>query len=395
MNKLVLLFLFAFTSTCTVFAQQTLFTFKDYNSVVQQSKAEKKPFVVMFYANWCVHCNKMKNEVFTDKEVIDFYSNSYICFGIDSESKEGIALKAKLQDKFKVKSYPTFAFMDGNENLLYAMAGEFKKEDFLTEGKKILIPENQITNLRIAFNNDQSNSENCLKYITALRKAGFDATTTARKFIETKNESNLYTEDNWKIVANGINDIEAKEINQIVANKEKWAKVSSDSRVEKKLTYVVSDNLKSLAESLDTLNYYKKRPIAASLQIRKVDSLLFRYDLLIAENTNNWKSYKKTTQDNVEKFAWKDSSLLTNICDNYLLHFNDKPSLNYAVNWAKQGVALGESTDKNLLISKLYLKQKDTKNALLYAEKAKTLAVAFSVSTLDVDKLLSEIKATN
>ena len=395
MKKLAFFFLVAFSINCTLFAQQTLFVNKDYQTVVQQSKIEKKPFVIMFYANWCVHCNKMKKEVFTDKEVIDFYSDSYICVSIDAESNVGIALKEKLKDKFKVKSYPTFAFLDGNENLLYAMAGELKKDDFILEGKKNLIPENQINNLRIEFSNNVSNAENCIKYITALRKAGFDATATAKKFIETKNESNLYTEDNWKIIANGINDIESKEINQIVANKEKWAKVSSDSRVERKLTYVASDNLKSLAESLDTLNYYKKRAYAASFKIRKVDSLLFRYDLLIAENTNNWKNYKKITQENVENFAWKDSSLLTDIAGNFLLHFSDNSSLNYAVIWAKQAVLQGESTDKNLLIAKLYLQQKDKKNAEVYAEKAKALAVAFATSTLDVDKLLTEIKATN
>ena len=116
-----------FALSTTTFAQnQTLFLDSNYETALAQSKKESKPIALLFYAKWCSHCKKMKEETFIDVDVIKFFSTSYICLAVDAESAEGIALKNKLQSKFLVKSYPSFAFIDSNENLLYCIAGEFK-----------------------------------------------------------------------------------------------------------------------------------------------------------------------------------------------------------------------------------------------------------------------------
>jgi thioredoxin-related protein len=387
----LLLIVFLFTNS-SIAQKQTLFVEKNYEEVIQQSKALNKPIVIMFYASWCVHCNKMKNEVFIDQNVINFYNDSYICMAIDSESQEGINIISKFKPKFKVKSFPTFAFIDSNENLLYCMSGEYKNDTFITEGKNVLIPENQFLNIKNTFNADVSNAENCIKFITVLRKAGFDATLVTQKYLATKSEADLFTELNWRILANGINSIDAKEINLILVKKEEFAKVSSPTRVEKKLIFIASDNLKPLADGLDTLNYYKKRPIAESFHIRKVDSLLFRFDLSIAEKTKNWKKYKQIVQSNAEKFAWKDATLLVDIATNYLNNYNDSNTIENAITYTLQSLSLGESLDKYKLISNLYIKNKDYKNALIYSEKAKAIALQSGWKTDEIEKLISEIK---
>jgi len=393
MNKLFLnLFFFLVLSTSAFAQKQTLFLDTNYDAALAQSKKENKPIAIMFYANWCAHCKKMKEEIFMDADVIKFYSTSYICIAVDAESPIGTTLKNKFQKKFLVKSYPTFAFIDTNENLLYCIAGEFKKDAFILEGTKALVPENQFTIIKEKFNADNSNAENCLRYIIVTRKAGFDATEITQNYLKTKSEAELFTELNWKILANGINNIQAKEVPFIVSKKEEFAKVVTLSRIEKKLIYMVSDNLKPLADLGDTLRYNKVRPIAASFQIRKVDSLVFQYDLTIDEYSQNWKHYKKTSETLVEKFAWKDSNTLVGICNNYLAHIEEKKSLDFAITCAKQALTLGESLDKYLLIVKLYTKEKDYTNALLYANNAKTVGTNFGWKTEELDKLLVDLK---
>lgn len=382
-----------FALSTAAFAQnQTLFLDTNYDIALAQSKKENKPIALLFYAKWCSHCKKMKEEIFIDADVIKLFSTSYICVAVDAESAEGTTLKNKLQSKFLVKSYPTFAFIDSNENLLYCISGEFKKDAFILEGTKALVPENQFNVVKDKFNADSSNAENCLRYIIVTRKAGFDATSITQKYLKTKSEAELFTELNWKIIANGINNIDAKEVPFIVAKKEEFAKVVTLSRIEKKLIYMVSDNLKPLADLGDTLHYNKKRPIAASFQIRKVDSLLFRYDLTLNEYSQNWKNYKKSAESSVDKFVWKDSNTLVDISNNYLAHLDDKKSLDLAVSWAKQALTLGESLDKYLLIVKLYAKEKDFTNAMLYANNAKTVATNFGWKTEELDKLLVDFK---
>lgn len=375
------------------FAQkQTLFLDKDFYAAVLQSKVEKKPIVLMLYATWCAHCNKMKNEIFTDADVINYYSKNFICVSVDAESQNGIDLKNRFKSKFKVKFYPTFAFLDSDENVLNCISGESKKEDFLNEAKNTLISEKQFTTLKSTYFNDVSNAENCLKYITAVRKCGLDATEITEKYLQTKTENDWFTEQNWKIIANGINTIDSYEIKFVNLHKDEFAKVSSPIRVEKKLVFVTSDNLKPLVDLNDTINYYKLKPIAASFKIRKVDSLLFKYDLQLYENNKNWKSYKATAKNAIEKFAWKDSNTLVEVATFYLNFITDKSSLDDAINWTKQALTLGESLDKYTLLSKLYLVEKDRMNALEYAKKGKETALKYGWKTEEIDKLILEIK---
>lgn len=390
--KIVYLLLFLLNSNIVLSQTIPLFEEKSFDDALIQSKIQNKPIALIFYANWCVHCNKMKNDTFKDEEVISFYRKNFICIGINAESVEGINLKKQFQNKFKVKSYPTFAFFDSDKNLLSSFNGELSKENFINEGKNILIPENQLPFVRNNFNADFSNTDTCLKYITMLRRAGLDATAVTQQYTNSKSILDLISELNWRVIANGINDIKADEIQFILQNKEAFSKVTSPSRVEKKLVYLVSDNLKPLVDVVDTLNYYRLKPIAESFKIRKVDSLLFRYDLIISENSSNWKNYKKVTENSVETFCWNDSKLLVEISTNFLNFITDNKELNKALNWSERALNLAESVDKYMLISKLYLKQKNYKNALEIAQKGRTVALNFGWKTNDIDLLISDIK---
>lgn len=393
MKRFFASFILFLTICSSCFAQnQTLFLDTDFNAVVQQSKKDKKPVVLMFYAKWCAHCNKMKKEVFTDSDVISFYKSNYNCISVDAESPEGIALKNKFKDVFSFKSYPTFAFLDSNENLLYVTSGELTKEKFISEGKNVLLPENQFTNIMNAFNADVSNADNCLKYITILKKAGYDPTPVTQQYLATKTEKELFSELNWRVMSNGITAIEAKEIQFILNKKDDFAKVVSPKRIEKKLVFVTSDNLKPILENLDTINYYKKREIAAAFHINKVDSLLFRYDLILAEHTENWKKYQEIAEKSIPLFSMNDSKVLFDVSTNFLNNINDKNGINSAINWTKQTLLLGASIDNYKLLSRLYLKQKEYKNAVLEAEKAKAIATSSGWKTDEIDALLFEIK---
>ena len=393
MVKKYILFLFIILNATAIFSQtQTLFLDKKFDEALTLSKAEKKPLVLLFYATWCPHCNKMKKEVFTDSTVVDFYKKNYVCMAVDAPSVYGQELRAKFQAKFKVTSFPTFAFLDSNENLLYCDFGELKKDEFLSDGKDVLLPENQLPNIKDAYYKDPSNVDKCLKYITTIRKAMLDATPIAQEYLRTKNQDEKLTEPNWKVFANGINDFDTDEFKFIIKNKDVFSKVASPKRVERKIVYTISETLKPLAESLDTVNYGKKRLVAESFHIRKIDSLLYIYDIQIASQTKNWKKYQKATSDNVEKFSWNDPFLLYDICNTYLEAINDKEELQQAGEWSKHLLLFGGSMDKYILTTKLFLKSKDYKQALEFAQKGKNLADSSKFKVDEINPLLAEAK---
>jgi len=391
MKKFVLMLLLSLNAV-PVFSQQTLFLDKKYDESLTISKKENKPLVVMFYATWCPHCNAMKKEVFTDAAVVDFYTKNFICMAVDAESDYGKQMKAKFMDKFRVSNYPTFAFLDTNENLLYCTSGEFKKDKFLSEGNDVLLPENQLPNIKSIFLSDSSNPDKCLKYITDVRKAGFDATPIAQKYLAKLTPEQKITEVNWKIFSNGINNFDTDEFKFILQNKDAFAKVASPTRVDKKIMYTISETLRPLTEKVDTIAYDKKRLIAESFHIRKIDSLLYRFDIQIVSQTTNWKKYQKITSDNVEKFSWNDTVLLYDICNTYYETIKDKKGLLQAVEWSKHLLALGETNDRYVLVTKLLLKLKDYKQASEFAQKGKTFADGLGLKADEIITLLEEIK---
>ena len=392
MKKLLLLLLLLLNATSVICQQQTLFIDRNYNESLALAKKENKPIVILFYTSWCPHCNVMKREVFTDTTVADFYSKNFVCVAVNSDSDYGKELIFKFKNTFKVASFPTFAFLDTNESLLYCTSGELKKDVFLSEGKQVLIADNQLPNLRSIFLSDTSNPNKCLKYISNLRKAGIDATSVTQEYWKTLNDEKKLTEENWRIFSYGINNFDTDEFRYVIQNKDSYSKVVSPKRVEKKLVYTISETLKPFIDKEDTLNYDKKRFTAASFHVRKIDSLLYRLDIQLSLQTNNWKKYQKITTDNVENFSWNDSVLLYDICETYYHKINDPKGLLLAVNWGKHVLDFGESVDKYVMLTNLSLKLKDYKMAKDFAQKGKNFADALKLNSDSLNSLSEEVK---
>ena len=311
---------------------------------------------------------------------------------VDATSAYGQELKTKFQNKFRVNSFPTFAFLDSDENLLYCTSGELKKEAFLSEGNDVLLPENQIPNIKKAFYDDFSNADKCLNYISTIKKAGIDATSITQKYLSAKTEEEKFTEINWKVFAYGINNFDTDEFKFVIKNKDAFAKVVSAKRLDRKILYTISETLKTFVDKVDTINYDKKRLVAESFQNRKIDSLLFRLDIQIVSQTTNWKKYQKITSDNREKYSGNDTVLLYDVCTTYLETINDKKGLLQASEWSKHLLSLGESLDKYALTTKLFLKLKDYKQALEFAQKGKSFADNLGLKGDEINTLLAEIK---
>lgn len=391
MKKSILL-LFLVFSIAASFGQQTLFVDKNYDASLALAKTENKTLVVMFYANWCPHCNKMKKEVFTDSSVIDFYSRNFVCMSVDGESDYGKELKVRFENKFRVNSFPTFVFLDTNETLLYCNSGEFNKEKFLEEGTNALLPENQLPNIKTTYLADVKNPDKCLKYIVTLRKAGLDTTPLAQKYLAGLTQEEKLVDINWRVFSNGINNFDTDEFKYVVANKNAFSKAISASRVDKKINYTISESLRPLVDKVDTVSYDKKRLIAEGFHLRKVDSIVYRYDLIIVSQTTNWKKYQKITTENVAKFSLNDPATLYDICNTYFETVKDKKGLLLAVEWGKHLLSIGETLDRYIVTSKLLMKLKDYKQALTYAEKGKALADGLGLKNEEMNAVLTDIK---
>jgi thioredoxin-related protein len=360
-----------------------------YKKALEIAKTEGKPLFIMLYADWCPHCNQMKKEVFSDANVMAFLKENYVCIWKNIEKEEGIALK----NKYNTKSLPTFLFLDSNETLLYILKGEMKTTEFMTEVKYALNSRMQLPYLEKEFLADPSNSTKFFTYLNTLKKGKdrTDLSPATHTYLNTQSDGQLVSETNWRIIANGVTDINSREFQYVLKHQKEFAAVASQNRVDRKIESIVTELLRPLVDNLDTVNYYKQREVAKSIRLQKTDSLVFKFDLTLAERTEKWQFYKKVTLADTQKLVWNDASFLKDIGQTYLKHIKDTESLKKSIFWVKHSLELNDSYDGNLLVARLYNKIKDKKLALQYASDAKVICTEMTWNTKEVDTLLAEL----
>ena len=360
-----------------------------YKKALETAKIAGKPLFIMLYADWCPHCNLMKKEVFSDPNVMDFLKENYVCIWKNIKKEEGLELK----NKYNTKSLPTFLFLDSNETLLYALKGEMKTTEFMTEVKYALNSRMQLPYLEKEFLSDPSNSTKFFAYLNTLKK-GKDRTELSvptHIYLKTQSDAQLVSETNWRIIANGVTDINSREFQYVLQHQKEFVAVASQNRVDRKVESIVTELLRPLVDNLDTVNYYKQREVAKSIRLQKTDSLVFKFDLTLAERTEKWQFYKKVTLADTQKLVWNDASFLKDIGQTYLKHIKDTESLKKSILWVKHSLELNNSYDGNLLVARLYNKIKDKKSALQYANDAKVICTEMTWNTKEVDTLLAEL----
>jgi thioredoxin-related protein len=386
-----LIFLFIVT-LLPVTAQQKLdFDESGYQSILARAKKEQKPIFYMMYASWCSHCNKMKSEVFTDTLVINFMKKNFICASQDIEKGEGDFFRKK----FGIRFYPTFLFLDEDGKELYHTSGEFTPTNLIAEAQNAMTKEKQFPYLEQQFLSDVSNSDKCLAYLMALNK-GRDRNLLApiaMKYLATQSENQLISANNWKIIANGVTDPQSREFQFVLQHQKEFEAVASQKRVQRKIENIVVELLTPALEYKDTVAYAKKRLIAKTIQTAKNDSLVNSFDMQMAEQTKNWKKYTQVTTASVNKYYAKDARILKEVASNYLKNVSNPEGIKTAIGWALQALTISETYDTQILLARLYQKNKNLKEAINYANAAKNKNGAIGFSTKEADELLLELKS--
>lgn len=208
-----------------------------------------------------------------------------------------------------------------------------------------------------------------------------------KPYFATQSDEQLISAVNWQIISNCVTDITSREFQLVLKHQKEYETLSSTTRVERKINSIVTELLRPFTLNLDTIGYYKKREIAQTIPSQKVDSLIFKYDLTIAERTNNWNKYKEITIKSTEKFVWNNAAFLNEIGKVYFKNITDESGLKQAIKWTTRSLELNNSLDGNILLANLYLKSGDKKNAVKYARKSRELSTALGFNPKQIDEL--------
>jgi thiol:disulfide interchange protein DsbD len=97
-----------------------------YDKALTQAKADNKPVMIDFYADWCTACKYLDKNIYTAPNVIK-KSKTFINLKIDTDKDTEIA------SRYKVYNLPTLIFLDGNGKVLWRLEGAPASTDYFIQ----------------------------------------------------------------------------------------------------------------------------------------------------------------------------------------------------------------------------------------------------------------------
>ncbi|MCC7559891.1 MAG: thioredoxin family protein [Methanobacterium sp.] len=99
----------------------------DLNQAMEEAKKSNKTIFIDFYADWCSYCGDMDEETFTDPQVKEKLTQSYVLLKVDVDKNPD------LSSKYRAYSLPTIVIVDSSGNEIKRIIGYQTPEQLLSQ----------------------------------------------------------------------------------------------------------------------------------------------------------------------------------------------------------------------------------------------------------------------
>jgi thiol-disulfide isomerase/thioredoxin len=280
-------------------AQDREITFKEGDWKTQLAAAKKENKIIFFdaYTSWCGPCKMMAKDVFTKNDVADLFNGTFYNVKYDMEKGEGPALK----DKYDVKAYPTYLFINGDGEVVHKIVGSMSAQEFITESSKALKPESTAFGLAKKFNAGDHSEATAVAYLEALEKAyeSDKMGSVAKTYFDGLPKASLLEARNWELAQKYLNNPSSQAFAYLYANKAELEKKYEANKVNQyfDMTFLMSVYaVKRNYEKKGDLKAPKEitaaiRKLQAAKPSKSSASLLAQLDLIEFAGTKQWDKF--------------------------------------------------------------------------------------------------------
>ena len=390
MNKLLLILIIP--ALCS--SQGINFQNNTFEELLEIAKQENKILFVDAYAQWCVPCKNMSQNVFPDSLIGEFYNANFINAKIDMEAGEGL----NIAFNYDVSAYPSLLFIDGNGKLLHKAVGFQNPEELIEIGKMALNPKTQLYTQMDRFIDGIIDPESLYNVVVNLMaNQDEEANMYARAYYET--QENLLTPNTIGLMYETMDSPESFEFEFLLQNEKEAEKIYQENSISDKLDnivlmYAIELNLRELPESTTTENTVAVvEKTIGFFRPKNAKELANYFGMLLSEKKSDFVQFEKYALAYLNTdYQRQTSDLLNGVAWLLFQHSDNKESLEKALTWALESVAIESVLSNNDTVANLYYKLGDKNKARIYAEIAINLGKGAGEDISTTEALLLKLK---
>lgn len=375
------------------FAQDEI-QFQDipFKDLIAKAKKENKLVFIDAYASWCGPCKMMEKNTFTKKSVGDFYNKNFINARIDMEKGEG----REVAQKFGVRSYPTYLFLNGEGELVSQNYGYMEEGVFLAMAQNIDSPNNKKGSLKERFAKGEKDRDFLINIMKLNSNSDYEfAKQASERYFANRKKTDEFTKEDIGFLLYFLKSTEDANYKTFLSQKADIIKYLPEENYNEFNNQLVLS--KVVQESIDDKNkkvnedYFMKtaEPLvgkeAATIKLNQTK-------LSYYEQIGNYSEYEKAALEYYKNADSFDTNELLKAAWIFSDNISAKSSLKKAAEWAEKSVMKGETAENTYILAKLYYNIGSHDLAKNFAELSKSIAEKSGKDANLATELLKKIK---
>lgn len=362
-----------------------------FSEILEKAKKEKKLVFLDAYASWCGPCKLMERNIFSLKTVGDYYNSNFINAHFDMEKGEG----RQIAQKFGIRSYPTYLFLNGNGELILKNYGYMQEDQFLNIAQEANNPENIVNTPKARFEKGESDPELLIGLMRQFADSDYDfAKKVSERYFKNKKAED-FTKDDVGMLFYFTRSSEEPNFQIIEKNKEAITKYISENVYEEfknslKLSKIMEASIDEQTKTINDEYFFKNAiPLVGKEEATKA---LNRVKVNFYPMVNNYTKYEEAALGYYKNPDDFDTNELLKAAWIFSEHVSNPASLKKAAEWAEKSVMISETPENTYILAKLYQKTGNKDLAKMFAETSKNLAESSNADASLAIKLLQELQ---
>lgn len=383
----VLLFSFTFAQEEGIKFDQS--AFKD---LLARAKKEKKLVFIDAYAVWCGPCKMMDKNVFTQKSVGDYFNKTFVSSRIDMEKGEG----REIAQKFAVRSYPTFLFLNADGELVSQNYGYMEPSLFLSMAQEVKAGNSKEGSMKERFAKGEKSPEFLMNVMKLNSSSDFEfAKKASERYFANRNSKEPLTKDEVGLLFYFIKSSKDPNFKILIDKKDEITPfLPEQSYNEYKNQILLADVMETAIDNTNhNINEEKFMQAAEPLVGKEAaNTKLNQIKLSYYEQNANYAAYEKTALEYYKNPDLFEANETLKPAWIFSEHITNKASLKKAAEWAEKSVMRGETPENTYILAKLYFLIGNKDLALNFAELSNSIAKQNGKDANLSEELIKQIK---